>query len=74
MAFSTRLAPQEHVVDRRVEAGLLDSKPGGRVPLRIEVDEQGRALREGEAGREVDGRRGLADAALLVDDRDDLAH
>src|SRR5882724_11372665 len=69
-----RLAPQEHVVDRGVEASLADTKPGGRVPLRIEVDEQGRALRQGKAGGEVHGRRSLADPALLVDDRDDLAH
>src|SRR5437867_7171771 len=62
------------MVDRRVEASLVDSKPGGRVTLGIEVDEQGRALRQGKASGEVHGRRGLADPALLVDDRDDLAH
>src|SRR4029453_6880303 len=69
-----RLATQENVVDRRVEAGLVDAKPGRRVALGIQVDEQGRALGEGKPSGEVDGCRGLADPALLVDDRDDLAH
>ena len=40
--------------------------------LRIEVDEQDATPVLGQAGAEVDGRRGLADAALLVTHGDDL--
>src|SRR5262249_50950993 len=69
-----RFAPKEHMVHRGVEVGFVDAESGGGVALRIQVDEQGRALREGKPGCEVDGSRGLADPALLVDDRDDLAH
>ena len=46
-------------------------RAGRRVALRIEVDEQHAPLRRGEARREIDGGRRLADAALLVGDRED---
>src|SRR5262245_8015293 len=62
------------MVDRRIEPGLVDSEPGGRVALRVEVDEQGRALRHRKPGGEIDCSCGLADPALLVHDRDHLAH
>ena len=39
--------------------------------LRVEVDEQHLAAVLGERGAQVDGRRGLADATLLVAHRDD---
>ena len=61
----------QHVVHRRLEAPVLDAQAGRGVALRIEVDDQ-RALAElGEAGADVDRRRRLADAALLVGDGDD---
>ena len=61
----------QHVVHRRLEAAVLDAEPGRGVALRVEVDDQ-RALAElGQAGADVDRRRGLADAALLVGDGDD---
>src|SRR5262245_25244968 len=62
------------MVDGWVEAGLIDAEPCGRVSLRVEVDEQGRTLRQRKSGGKIDGCRGLADAALLVNDRDDLTH
>ena len=37
--------------------------------LRVEIDQQHPAALLGERGTEADGRRGLADAALLVADR-----
>ena len=42
--------------------------------LRVGVDEQRLHAATRECGREVDRRRCLADAALLADDREDLAH
>ena len=41
------------------------------VALRVEVDEQGGLAAKGQGGSQVDGRGRLADAALLVRDRDD---
>src|SRR5438046_6871459 len=67
-----RLGAEEDVIHARIEPSLIDPQAGRRVALRVEVDEQGRALRESEAGREVDSGRGLAHAALLVDESDGL--
>lgn len=44
-----------------------------RVRLRIQIDQQGRLIRHGEAGRQVHRRRRLADAPLLVHDGHDPA-
>src|SRR5215813_5818895 len=68
------LSTEEYVVDRWMETGLLDSQTGRRVALRIEVDQKGRVLGQGEAGGKVHGRRSLPDAALLVHDREDSSH
>jgi hypothetical protein len=62
------------VIHGRIEPGLVDPKPGSRVALWVEVDEEGRALGEGQAGRKVDGRGCLADPALLVYDGDGLSY
>ncbi len=43
---------------------------GGRVPLRIQVDDEHATAQLSERGAETDGRRGLADATLLVGDGD----
>ena len=56
------------------QRALVDARAGGRVALRIEIDEQHAPLHRGEARREIDRRRRLADAALLVRDRDDARH
>ncbi len=45
-----------------------------RVALGVDVDEEAGVVGEGHAGRDVHGRRGLADSALLVDYRENAAH
>jgi hypothetical protein len=45
-----------------------------RVALRVGVDEQRALLGDGERGGEIDRRRRLADAALLIGNRDDSGH
>ena len=45
--------------------------PGGRVALRVEVDHQDPVAQVREGRAQADRGRGLADAALLVRDRDD---
>src|SRR5205807_2175828 len=47
------------------------AEPGGRVRLRVEVDDERPLARLGEAGGEVDRGRRLPDAALLVRERVD---
>ena len=45
-----------------------------RVALGIKVDEQGRAMGEGETSRKIHGCGGLADPAFLIHHRDRLAN
>ena len=58
------------VVGRRDAAVVLDAQRRGGVALRVEVDDQDPLPELGERGGDVDGRRGLADPALLVGDHD----
>ena len=60
----------QDVVHRRLEPTVLDPQTGRRVALRVEVDDQDPLADLGQARAEVDRRGGLADAALLVGDRD----
>ena len=56
----------QHVVHRGLEAAVLDAEPGRGVALRVEVDDQRPLAELGETGTDVDRRRRLADATLLV--------
>jgi hypothetical protein len=49
----------------------LDAQPDAQRALRVEVDEQAPPPLLGERRAQVDGRRRLPDATLLVADRDD---
>ena len=60
----------EHVVDRALDVAGVDAEPGRRVALRVEVDHQHPEPELGERRAEVDGGGRLADATLLVGDRD----
>ena len=64
-------ALHQQVVDRAVELVRLHAEPDRQRALRVEVDEQDPAAELGQRRAEVDRRRGLADAALLVAQRDD---
>ena len=48
----------------------VDAETGRGIALRIEIDDQHFLADGGERGAEIDRRRGLADAALLVGDRE----
>ena len=62
---------QQHVVDVVREARLVDAETGRRVALRVAVHDEHALAEHRECRAEVDGRRALADAAFLVDERDD---
>src|SRR5262249_27347773 len=51
-----------------LEVPRVHADAGGGVALRIEIDDQDPVVELGQPGTEVDGGRGLADAALLVGD------
>jgi hypothetical protein len=58
----------EHVKQAVVQGTA--SQPRQRRPLRVEIHDQDTSCALGKCGAEVDHRRGLTRAALLVDDRD----
>src|SRR3569833_3266816 len=62
----------EQVVDREVElAGVALAQADRQCALGVEVDQEHPPSLLGQGRAQVDGRRRLADAALLVADRDD---
>ncbi len=64
------LAVHQDVVDREVQFVRVDAEAGGERTLGIEVDQQDAAAVFGKRRGQVDGGRGLPDAALLVDHGD----
>ena len=62
----------EHVVHRFLERVRVDALGHREVALRVHVDAQHAVPLLGEGGREVQRRRRLGHAALLVGERDDL--
>ena len=69
--IAQRRFADQHVVGRDVAAAAVDAEAGGGVALRIEVDDQHPLADRGQRGAEIDRRGGLADAALLVGERND---
>ena len=65
---------QQHFAHRVVQRALVDAAAGGRVALRVDVDQQHPLGRARERGRQVDRGGGLADPAFLVGDGDDAGH
>ena len=61
----------QQVVDGQVHLVRVEPEPDRERALRVEVDQQHLAAELGQRRAEVDGGRGLADAALLVAHRDD---
>src|SRR4051794_4416716 len=65
-ALGKRSLTGEHMISRHLTALAVDAESGRRVALRIEIDDQ-HPLADGCQSRaEIDRRRRLADAALLV--------
>ena len=64
----------EDVGHRAVDGVEVDAKTGGEIRLRVHVDAQDSMAFFGEGPGQVDRRRRLADAALLIRDRDHMHH
>ena len=63
------VAVEQQAVDPGVAVHALYAESDCELPLRIEVEREHALAGEGERMRDIE-RRGLAHAALLVDDRD----
>src|SRR5829696_2988319 len=70
--LADRRVVDEHVVHRHLERVGVDPLRHRQVALRVEVHAEDAVPRLGEGDREVEGRCGLGDAALLVGEDDDL--
>ena len=55
-----------------IERLLVNSNSTGSIPLWIKIDQQNTLFSRSKIGRRVNSRGRLADAALLITDRDDL--
>ena len=64
----------EYIVDRRARRAPLEPEPGRCVALGVDIDDQRALLGNSERRTEIDGRRRLADSALLVCDGNDARH
>lgn len=62
------------IINGALEVIAPQAESASRVALRVEVYQQGFPFRGSEAGREIDRRGGLPDAAFLVGDADDSCH
>ena len=73
-SVSDRATVGEDVGHRSLDGVEVDAEAGGEIRLRVHVDAQDAVALFGEGAGEVDRRRRLADAALLVGDRDHVRH
>jgi len=67
------------LADQYIVGGLPDvcaceTAAAGGIALGISVDEERALFSDGKRGGEVDGRRGLTDAALLIGDCENAGH
>ncbi len=69
-AVLQRLIPHDHVIHRELEVPGIDTQTGRRIPLGIQIDDEHPVADLSQGRAEVDRRRGLPDATLLVGDCD----
>ena len=69
--LAQRRFADQHVIGRAGAVAAIDAETGRGVALRIEIDDQHALADRSERGAEIDRRGGLADAALLVGERQD---
>src|SRR5438552_1539122 len=62
----------EHIGDRALDGVEVDAQANGQVRLGVEIDAEDVVAKRRKRAAEVDRAGGLADATLLVRDRDDL--
>ena len=65
---------EQNVVDRQFQFSLVDARAHRGIALWVQIDHQHPLTHLGQARRQVDGGRGLADPALLVGYAEDTGH
>src|SRR5205823_5426839 len=66
-----RQALAEHRIGIAIATNARDAEPRRRISLRIEVEDEHPSIARGKRRSEIDRRRRLAHATLLVRDSDD---
>src|SRR6266850_3910357 len=66
-----RRLTDQHVIGRAAAVAAIDTESGGRVALRIEIDDQHAFADRGQRRAEIDRGGGLADTAFLIRQRQD---
>ena len=69
--IAQRRFADQHVVGRAAAVAAIDAETGRGVALRIEIDDQDALANRSECGPKIDRCGGLADAPLLVGERQD---
>ena len=69
--FAQRCFADQHVIGRAVAGAAIDAETSGGIALRIEIDDQHALANRSECRTQIDRRGGLADAALLIGQRQD---
>ena len=69
--FAQRRFADQDVIGRAAAVAAVDAEPGRGIALRIEIDDQHALADRGQRRAEIDRGRRLADAALLVGERQD---
>ena len=72
IALVERRQAEQKFVGAGRALGPRDAQTGRGISLRVEIYQQNLLAHGGQRRGEIDGGRGLADAALLVSDREDL--
>ena len=60
---------RQNIVGRRAAGLAFDAETGRSIALRIKINDQHVLADRGERGTKIDRRRGFADPALLIGDR-----
>ena len=68
------LLSKQHLIYSVSECSLIYARAHSCIALRVKVDQEDAPLHGGQTRRQIDAGRGLAYAALLVGNRDDLGH
>ena len=68
--FGDGLPAFDHVVHRRLPRRMRSAQRGRRIALRIHIDQQHLGTELSQRSGKIHGRRGFANATLLVGDRD----
>ena len=65
---------EQHVIDRHFQFALVHARSHRGIALRVQIDHQHALANLGQAGGQIDGGGGFADAAFLVGNAEYFGH